>query len=80
MPEPAQRLANLPPYPFATLGRKVAAMRSEGKDVIGLHIGSPDLPPPDNVVDVLNHSSHDVTHHGYAGFSGTPGLRGAIAE
>ena len=80
MSEPARRLRNLPPYPFALLGRRVSALRSEGKDVIGLHIGSPDLPPPDHVVDALERSARIPTHHGYAGFSGTPGLRQAITD
>lgn len=80
MPRSAQRLDNLPPYPFAVLGKKVNAMRGEGKDVIGLHIGSPDLPPPDNVVEALNRSAHDPAHHGYAGFTGTPGFREALTE
>jgi LL-diaminopimelate aminotransferase len=79
MPKSARRLDNLPPYAFAALGRKLATMRGEGKDVIGLHIGSPDLPPPDHVVDALNHAAHDPAKHGYAGFTGTPGLREAIA-
>jgi LL-diaminopimelate aminotransferase len=58
----------------------VSALRSEGKDVIGLHIGSPDLPPPDHVVDVLERSARNPAHHGYTGFIGTPGLREAIAD
>jgi LL-diaminopimelate aminotransferase len=80
MPEAAQRLEVLPPYAFAVIGRKVAALRAAGKDVIGLHIGSPDLPPPDHVVEMMDRSAQNPANHGYAGFKGTPGLREAIAE
>ena len=76
---PAKRLDNLPPYAFAVIGKKIAAMRADGCDVIGLHMGSPDLPPPDSVVEELAQSARDPSHHGYAGFTGTPGLREAIA-
>ncbi|MCH7540529.1 MAG: aminotransferase class I/II-fold pyridoxal phosphate-dependent enzyme, partial [Proteobacteria bacterium] len=75
----ARRLEKLPPYVFAVIGKKVAEMRAAGHDVIGLHVGSPDMPPPEQVVAALSSSAGDVTHHGYAGYSGTPGLREAIA-
>jgi LL-diaminopimelate aminotransferase len=54
-------------------------MKSEGLDVIRLDIGSPDLPPPDFVIDALNRSLQDPSRHGYGGYYGTPQLRRAMA-
>ena len=48
--------------------------------MIGLDIGSPDMPPPDCVIDELDRSARDPGHHGYAGYKGTPAFRQAIAN
>jgi LL-diaminopimelate aminotransferase len=76
----AERLSNLPTYVFATIGRRVRALQAEGVDVIRLHIGNPDLPPPEPVVEMLDCSARDLHKHGYSSFSGTPALRKAIAD
>lgn len=75
----AERLGNLPPYVFATIGRRVRDLQKEGVDVIRLDIGSPDLPPPPAVVETLCRSAQDTHKHGYGGFLGTPALREAVA-
>jgi LL-diaminopimelate aminotransferase len=75
----ADRVDNLPPYVFATLGRRIQELSAQGKDIIRLDIGSPDLPPPDYVVEALYRSARDGDHHGYGGFFGTPALRSAMA-
>lgn len=80
MPSPAERLQNLPPYPFALLNQRVRELNAQGCDVIGLDIGSPDLPPPDSVIDELYHSARQPNHHGYAGYKGTPDFRAAVAR
>jgi len=76
----AQRVANLPPYVFAGLEKRITQMISEGRDVIRLDIGSPDQPPSAPIIESLYQSAKDPTHHGYAGFFGTPQLRQAIAD
>ena len=75
----AKRVSTLPPYVFAKLGRRILEMKSEGRDIIRLDIGSPDLPPPDFVIDALNRSLQDASRHGYGGYYGTPQLRRAMA-
>lgn len=50
---PSQRLQTLPPYLFADLRRKLAALREAGRDPITLGIGDPDQPTPDRIVDEL---------------------------
>ena len=57
MPAPANRLKTLPPYPFALLTQRVRDLNAQGQDVIGLDIGSPDMPPPECVIDALSESA-----------------------
>ena len=44
--QPADRLANVSEYYFSRKLKEVARMNAEGKDVISLGIGSPDMPKP----------------------------------
>lgn len=76
----ANRIANLPPYFFAQLGQKIAQLKKEGRDIIRIDIGSPDLPPPDFILQELNRSAADPGHHSYAGYYGIPALRQAMAD
>ncbi len=78
--KPADRIANLPPYFFATLGQRIARLRKEGRDIIRIDIGSPDLPPPDFILQALNHSASDPGHHAYPGYYGVPAFRQAIVD
>ncbi len=77
--DPTQRLASIPAYPFAVLGKRIAELNKAGRDVIRLDMGSPDLPPPPRVVEALAESARNASNHGYAAFNGTPALRGAFA-
>jgi LL-diaminopimelate aminotransferase len=76
----AQRVANLPPYVFAGLEKRITDLVAAGKDVIRLDIGSPDQPPTPQIIEALYQSAKNPTHHGYAGFFGTPQLRRAITD
>jgi LL-diaminopimelate aminotransferase len=75
----ADRVTNMPPYVFATVERRIAQQQAKGVDVISLGIGSPDLMPPQFILDELNRSAAQAGNHGYAGYYGTPALRKAIA-
>ena len=75
----ADRLSNVPPYHFARWATRVQAARQKGLDVIRLDIGSPDLPPPDEVIEALCQSARQPNHHGYPGYRGLPALHEAIA-
>ena len=76
---PAQRIANLPPYPFAVLNLRIRKLQAQGMDVIRMDIGSPDLPPPSFILEALEESSRNPAYHGYAGFTGIPSFRQAVA-
>jgi LL-diaminopimelate aminotransferase len=80
MPDRAARLNNLPVYFFAVIAQRIQAMQAQGIDVVSLDIGSPDLPPPHAVVDMLSESAHEATTHGYSGYRGIPAFREAVAR
>ena len=52
----ARRLDRVQEYYFSKKLREVRAMIASGKPVINMGIGSPDLPPPQEVVDALHNS------------------------
>ncbi len=79
MPAPANRLKTLPPYAFAVLTQRVRDLNAQGMDVIGLDIGSPDMPPPDIVIEALEESARHPGHHSYGGYKGTDEFRTAVA-
>ena len=76
----ANRVRDLPPYPFARLGRRVRELQAQGMDIIRLDIGSPDLPPPDFIINQLCRSARQPDLHGYGGYYGIPALRRAMAD
>jgi LL-diaminopimelate aminotransferase len=76
----ANRIVNLPSYYFAKLGQRIAQLKKEGRDIIRIDIGSPDLPPPDFILQELCRSAADPSHHSYAGYYGIPALREAMAN
>lgn len=80
LPANAERLSNLPVYVFAALGERLRAMQIQGIDVIRLDVGSPDLPPPESVIEALYKSAAHPDHHGYSGYKGIPAFRDAVAR
>ena len=63
--ELANRMSTVEPYFFAKLGLRIAELKAEGKDVIRLDVGSPDLPPAPFIVDTLQQASSEANLHGY---------------
>jgi aspartate/methionine/tyrosine aminotransferase len=76
----AKRLNTVKEYYFSKKLREVAAMIAEGKPVINMGIGSPDLPPHPEVVNALQESFSHPKIHQYQSYQGIPELRSAIAE
>lgn len=75
----ASRLGQVEEYYFSRKLREIAQMRAEGKDVLNLGIGSPDLPPAPEVIEILHQTSNSAGNHGYQSYSGIPELRQAFA-
>mgnify|MGYP000128066877 FL=1 len=75
----ARRLNTVQEYYFSKKLREVAAMIAQGKPVINMGIGSPDLPAHPQVVDALKESFNHPKVHQYQSYQGIPELRQAIA-
>lgn len=75
----AQRLQSVKEYYFSSKLREVKQLITAGKPIINMGIGSPDLRPSQEVVQVLVSSLEDQTAHQYQSYQGIPELRTAIA-
>ena len=75
----ATRLDRVPPYLFAEIERRIAAMRADGVDVISLGIGDPDLPTPAPVVEALQRAAEQPATHQYPSNRGLSAFREAVA-
>jgi alanine-synthesizing transaminase len=73
-------MKRLPPYVIAEVNGMRAAARAEGRDIIDLGMGNPDLPPPRHVIDKLCEVAQKPSAHGYSASRGIPGVRKAQAN
>ena len=80
MIQPADRLASVQEYYFSRKLKEVAQLNAEGKDIISLAIGSPDMPPSPQTVEKLCEVARQPNAHGYQPTMGTPELRQAMAN
>ena len=76
---PANRLEQVSEYYFSRKLKEVAQMNAEGKNVISLGIGSPDMPPSEETIRTLCENAHKPDAHGYQPTVGIPELRKAMA-
>jgi LL-diaminopimelate aminotransferase len=75
----ANRLASINEYYFSQKLREIDALNKEGKNIINLGIGSPDLPPHPDVIKVLQDEAAKLNTHAYQSYKGSPVLRNAVA-
>lgn len=78
--KPADRLSAVQEYYFSRKLKEVAALNAQGKDIISLAIGSPDMPPSRQTVEVLCQTAEKPAAHGYQPTMGIPELREAMAN
>ncbi len=76
----ADRIGNVEEYYFSRKLREIAGLRNEGKDIINLGIGSPDLPPHPSVINKLNNTAQNDGVHSYQSYKGIPELRQAFSN
>lgn len=76
----AKRTQGIEEYYFSKKLEQVRKLDSPDFPVINLGIGSPDLPPPAEVVDVLCKSAGNPENHGYQPYKGIRGFREAISD
>ncbi|WP_299253504.1 aminotransferase class I/II-fold pyridoxal phosphate-dependent enzyme [uncultured Lacinutrix sp.] len=77
--EVANRLHSVEEYYFSKKLKEVNSLISQGKPIINLGIGSPDLQPPGKVISAITESFKDARAHKYQSYQGIPELREAIA-
>ena len=80
MIQPSERLNLVSEYYFSRKLKEVAQLNAEGKDIISLAIGSPDMPPSDKTIEKLCEVARQPDAHGYQPTMGTPELRNAMAR
>jgi len=76
----ARRLEGIGEYYFSQKLREIDELNKQGKNIINLGIGSPDLPPHPDVIRVLQEESAKPNTHAYQSYKGSPVLRNAIAN
>ncbi|KPM32400.1 LL-diaminopimelate aminotransferase [Croceitalea dokdonensis DOKDO 023] len=76
----SDRLASVQEYYFSKKLREVRGLMAQGRPIINMGIGSPDLPPSDETVHTLQTVLQDSKAHQYQSYQGLPELRGAMAN
>lgn len=76
----SKRLEGIGEYYFSQKLREIEQLNKQGKNIINLGIGSPDLPPHPDVIKVLEEEAEKPNTHAYQSYKGSPVLRKAIAD
>jgi len=80
MPAKANRLNSVQEYYFSKKLREVRQLQAEGKPIINMGIGSPDLDPPISVSRAMQAALEQNNIHGYQSYQGLPEFRAAISN
>ena len=78
--KPADRISAVSEYYFSRKLKEVAQLNAEGKDIISLAIGSPDMPPSPATIQTLCDNAKKADAHGYQPTVGIPELRKAMSK
>ena len=78
--ETSTRLQGIGEYYFSGKLREIDQLNQQGKAIINLGIGSPDLPPHPSVIKTLEEAAAKPQVHGYQNYKGLPVLRQAMAD
>ncbi|MBS1579006.1 MAG: aminotransferase class I/II-fold pyridoxal phosphate-dependent enzyme [Bacteroidetes bacterium] len=76
----SKRLEGIGEYYFSQKLREIDELNKQGKNIINLGIGSPDLPPHPDVIKVLQEESAKPNVHAYQSYKGSPVLRNAMKD
>ncbi len=77
--EPAKKLAHINEYYFSAKLKEIAQLKAQGKPIVNLGIGNPDMPPSDATINALVEKAKQLNTHGYQSYIGTPELRQGLA-
>jgi LL-diaminopimelate aminotransferase len=75
----SERLNGIGEYYFSQKLREIDQLNQQGKNIINLGIGSPDLPPHPDVIAELQQQAALPNTHAYQSYKGAPALRKAMA-
>lgn len=76
----AKRLDGIGEYYFSQKLREIDELNKQGRQIINLGIGSPDLPPHPDVIKTLQEEAAKTNTHAYQSYKGSPVLRKAFSE
>ncbi len=76
----ANRLNTVEEYYFSIKLREVRQLQSEGKPIINMGIGSPDLAPHAAVIEAIQQAVQEENAHQYQSYQGLPELRKGFAD
>ncbi len=80
MMKAAKRLDTVQEYYFSKKLREVRALLAAGKPIINMGIGSPDLQPPQAVIEAIQQAVLQEGAHKYQSYQGLPAFREAVAD
>lgn len=80
MMKAAKRLDTVQEYYFSKKLREVRALSAQGKPIINMGIGSPDLQPPPAVIEAIQQAVLQEGAHKYQSYQGLPAFRQAVAD
>ncbi len=75
MIQTAKRLESVQEYYFSRKLKEVRQLISEGKPIINMGIGNPDLAPHSSVIEAIQNAMFDDKAHEYQSYQGLPELR-----
>ncbi len=78
--ETADRLKTTKEYYFSVKLQEVRQLMAEGRDIINIAIGNPDMAPSQATIDALAKYAANPGNHGYQPYRGIPELRTAISK
>jgi LL-diaminopimelate aminotransferase len=76
----SKRLNGIGEYYFSQKLREIEVLNKDGKNIINLGIGSPDMPPHPDVIKILQEEAAKPNVHAYQSYKGSPVLRKAISD
>lgn len=76
----SKKLQQLPPYLFFEIDAIKEKMEREGRDIIDLSVGDPDLPTPKFIIDRMKDAVSDSKNHRYPFGAGMIQFREAVAK
>ena len=76
----AKRLETVKEYYFSTKLREVRNLIASGKPILNMAIGSPDLAPPQSVLEEIQAAIFEDGAHKYQNYQGVPEFRQAIVD